>query len=423
MSYLHDFQSAVQWLYKLRNKGSKLGLKRMERLALLTGNPEKKIPSIHIAGTNGKGSVCAMIESLYRTNGYKVGLFTSPHLLRINERIQINRVPISDDDLASKVSYLDALASKHFTKSTFPSFFEFMTQIAFQYFSEASVDIAIIETGLGGRLDATNIIHPKLSIITSIGKDHTDILGDSIASIAYEKAGIIKKNTPILINELPQEAEAVIQKKAKNENAPLFKIRDLLKDEPSPKTNLEGSYQQLNARVSLGAINLLKKELPIYNYKSLEKIEWMGRWQNLRLGSKRIILDATHNEEACLQLEENLKTLIIKYNQKPIILIGVVGIERAKALLPLVCRYSKSLYLVSPKQPRACQINELQKLIPPTSKIKSFSASVETVFSKSKCLIGNEEDTILVTGSIYLIAEVLTRIKGISKDPVGQDLI
>ena len=423
MSNLHDFQSVIRWLYNLRNKGSKLGLKRMERFALLANNPEKEFPSIHVAGTNGKGSVCAMIESLYRTNGYKVGLFTSPHLLRINERIQINRVPISDNDLASQVSYLAALASNHFTKATFPSFFEFMTLAAFRYFSEASVDIAVIETGLGGRLDATNIIRPKLSIITSIGRDHIDILGESLASIAYEKAGIIKNNTPILISKIPQEAESAVQNKAKNETAPIFKATDIIRTGALPKTNLEGSYQRLNAQLALSAVKLLENEFPIRSHESLGKIAWMGRWQKLKLGSKQIILDATHNEEACLQLEENLKNLILEKKQKPIIFTGIVGIDRARVILPLLCRYAKSLYLVSPQQPRACSINELQKLIPSISKIKYFPTSVETVFYKSNCLIGNEEDTILVTGSIYLIAEVLTHIEGISKDPVGQDLI
>ena len=199
---MHNFNSVTKFLYSLRNKGSKYGLERIEALAKSITNPEKKSSSIHVAGTNGKGSVCAMLESIYRANGYKTGLFTSPHLIRLNERIQISRIPISDLDLATYVTELRDLCDKQFSFDNYPSFFEFMVAIAFQHFAKEAVDIAIVETGLGGRLDATNILTPKLSIITSIGKDHTDILGDTIEAITREKAGIIKPNTPVLILSL-----------------------------------------------------------------------------------------------------------------------------------------------------------------------------------------------------------------------------
>ena len=422
MTDIFDLKDTIKWLFALRNKSSRLGLERIEKLAKLVENPQKNFPSIHVAGTNGKGSLCAMLESIYRSNSYKVGLFTSPHLLKINERIQINRVSISDRDLCLQVKELRKLILENFSSKCYPSFFEFITLIAFKYFSDHSVDIALIETGLGGRLDATNIIKPQLSIITSIGLDHTEILGDNIKSIAKEKAGIIKKNIPVIIGKISNEAEIVIKQIAKEKNAPFYDIKKFSTNN-SPCINLKGTYQKSNAQLAVAATQILFKKFPVNCIESLKDVNWPGRWQAIKLETKKIILDSTHNEEACLQLEENLESLKKKESKKPIVIVGILGMNRARSLMPLLCKHARKIYIIVPNQPRACTKEELISVIPQGCTIDIFSSTIKEAFSYNKCNIGTDRDTILVTGSIYLIGEVLTKIKGLPGDPIGQDLI
>jgi dihydrofolate synthase/folylpolyglutamate synthase len=420
---MHDLNSVTEFLYSLRNRGSKYGLERMQQFAKAIENPENRFPSIHVAGTNGKGSVCAMLESIYRSNGYKTGLFTSPHLIRLNERIQIDRVPISDQDLATSANALRNQCNQQFDSNNYPSFFEFMVAIAFKHFAEEAVDIAIIETGLGGRLDATNILNPELSIITSIGKDHTDILGDTIEAITREKAGIIKPNTPVLIGKLPQVSQAMIKEKAHDLGSECYTLESYTKTHPLPTTNLDGTYQKQNAALASYATGILTQRFPIQDTRALNQVEWKGRWQKLTLEKQTLILDSTHNSEACLQLEENLLKHITESGKKPIIITGILGNERARDIMPLLSKYTEALYLVEPKQPRSCSAETLASMIPKSQPVQTIASEIETLFSKGRCHIGKETDTILITGSIYLIAEVLTILEGQTKDPIGQDLI
>jgi dihydrofolate synthase/folylpolyglutamate synthase len=420
---MHDLNSVTEFLYSLRNRGSKYGLERMQQFAKAIENPENRFPSIHVAGTNGKGSVCAMLESIYRSNGYKTGLFTSPHLIRLNERIQIDRVPISDQDLATSANALRNQCNQQFDSNNYPSFFEFMVAIAFKHFAEEAVDIAIIETGLGGRLDATNILNPELSIITSIGKDHTDILGDTIEAITREKAGIIKPNTPVLIGKLPQVSQAMIKEKAHDLGSECYTLESYTKTHPLPTTNLDGTYQKQNAALASYATGILTQRFPIQDTRALNQVEWKGRWQKLTLKKQTLILDSTHNSEACLQLEENLIKYITESGKKPIIITGILGNERARDIMPLLSKYTEALYLVEPKQPRSCSAETLASMIPKSQPVQTIASEIETLFSKGRCHIGKETDTILITGSIYLIAEVLTILEGQTKDPIGQDLI
>lgn len=420
---MHDLNSVTDFLYSLRNRGSKYGLGRMQQFAKAIQNPERSFSSIHVAGTNGKGSVCAMLESLYRSNGYKTGLFTSPHLIRLNERIQINRIPISDLDLATYVNELRARCDEQFSSDNYPSFFEFMAAIAFQYFAQESVDMAIIETGLGGRLDATNILIPKLSIITSIGKDHTDILGDTFEAITREKAGIIKPGTPVLIGNLPDISKSIIKDKANDLKTECYTLENYLETHQLPTTNLEGTYQKQNAALATYATEILGQRFPIKNTDGLNQVEWKGRWQKIKLKKQTLILDSTHNTEACLQLKENLSKHIAESGQKPIIVTGILGNERAQDIIPLLSQNAHSLYLVEPNQPRSCSAETLTAMIPQSQSVATKPSQLEKLFSKGCCHIGDENDTILITGSIYLIAEVLTLIEGHEEDRIGQDLI
>lgn len=421
---MHDYKSITRYLYSLRNRGSKYGIERMQTFATALGNPEQKLSLIHVAGTNGKGSVCAMLESLYRDNGYKTGLFTSPHLVRLNERLQINRTPIEDKQLADYTRKLSQVAENLLEKNILdetPSFFEFITAIAFHYFFDEQVDIAIIETGLGGRLDATNIVSPELSIITSIGLDHTDILGDTLEEIAFEKAGIIKKDQPVLIGNLPRAAKTVVAEQAEKKSAPIYYLEERFKTLPLPKTNLRGSYQKYNAGLALFATEILHPKFPVKTTQALCSVKWDGRWQTIHLNNKTVILDATHNQEACLQLEENLKALKEKLQKNVRIISGIVGTERAKEIIPRIAKFAHSFYFVQVDQPKACPTSVLKSYVPPSFQGDTQCVGVTDLFSKHECLIGEPNDVVVVTGSIYLIGEIITVIQGKEADPIGQD--
>src|SRR2546421_1160738 len=214
------YPEAIQFLYDLRLFGLKLGLENTFRLAALAGNPQERLRFIHVAGTNGKGSTCAMLESIYRTAGLKTGLFTSPHLVSFCERIQVHRQPISESDVVRVLSELRPLLQK-FSADAHPTFFEVITVMALKYFAEANCDLVIWETGLGGRLDATNIVTPLASVITNVQFDHQQWLGESLAKIAFEKAGIIKPGVPVISAADSPEALQVIEQIARERNSPL----------------------------------------------------------------------------------------------------------------------------------------------------------------------------------------------------------
>src|SRR5215475_13021130 len=214
------YSEAIQFLYSLRWFGTKLGLTNTFKLAGLAGNPHHQLRFIHVAGTNGKGSTCAMLESIYREAGLRVGLFTSPHLVSFGERIQVNREPIPESEVVSLVMEMQSLL-KHFSIEEHPTFFEVVTVMALRYFSRQQCDLVIWETGLGGRLDATNIVTPLASVITNVQYDHQKYLGETLASIAAEKAGIIKPRIPIITATDAPEALPVIVETALGQESPL----------------------------------------------------------------------------------------------------------------------------------------------------------------------------------------------------------
>src|SRR5437763_1485903 len=219
------YKEAIDYLYSLRLFGTKLGLQNTFRLAELAGNPQQRLRFIHVAGTNGKGSTCAMLESIYRAAGLKIGLFTSPHLVSFCERIQVNRCPVAEAGVVRLLAELQALLQK-FPQDAHPTFFEVITVMALKYFAEEKCDLVIWETGLGGRLDATNIVTPLASVITNVQFDHEKWLGKTLASIAFEKAGIIKDNVPVITATNDPEALRVIAETARHRNAPLTQVTE-----------------------------------------------------------------------------------------------------------------------------------------------------------------------------------------------------
>lgn len=411
------YPSIRDYLYALRNHGSRYGIERMQTFAAELGNPEHKLRTIHVAGSNGKGSVCALLESIYRAAGYRTGLYTSPHLLHLGERVQINRQPLREAALIEQVARIRPIAEAIARRDPEmePSFFELMTAMAFNTFADEGVDIALIETGLGGRLDATNILQPELCIITSIALEHTEILGDTLAKIAGEKAGIIKPGIPVITGLLPPEAQEVITRIARERGAPLISVTDRYPNARCcPRSALPGTCQRWNAAMAALTVEVLNPSFPVKREsvrKGLAQVEWAGRWQRFSIDKRQLILDATHNAGGLETLRGNLQRLQQKEGRKPHILTGMLGEERASALLPLLCQHAQSLHLLTPKQPKATPAQWLYSQLPQAAKAIATCSDLSTLIpNPGKLAMGQPGDTIVVTGSIYLLGEVLEHL-------------
>lgn len=413
------FEKTQAFLYGLRHHRATYGIERMRLLVKALGYPDRSFPTIHVAGTNGKGSVCAMLEKIYRTEGYKTGLFTSPHLVYLGERIRINGENISKEKIISYTERVKKIAETYSKPGTdqYPSFFEFINAVAFLYFRDKKIDIGIIETGLGGELDSTNIISPLISVITTIGRDHEEILGHSIREIASAKAGIIKENTPLVLGALPQEAETTICDTAKLKQSQVFKIEEHYGTDIKryPITNLAGSDQRKNAAIAELTIKALSKLFSVKQASithALQSVYWPGRWDTRTLPSGQlVILDTTHNEEGINILQENLTRFLAREQKKLVCIFTTLGVNRAEKLLPVVSVFSKKLILVELNQPRATSLAELKAAVP-----NSFEGEIET----AKCndildlenspVFKNPSQAVLIVGSIYLVGEALNSL-------------
>ena len=388
------------------------------------GNPQEKFKSIHVAGTNGKGSVSHMLAAIFQMAGYNTGLYTSPHLYDFRERIKVNGTMVSQNFVIEFVKGVRSLI-----ETIEPSFFEITVAMAFEFFAEQKVDVAIVETGLGGRLDSTNIINPELSIITNIGYDHMNILGNSLEEIAVEKSGIIKKEKPVIVGEKKKETKQVFVSKAKKQNARLLFAEDhffvqnfqtgdrLLKLSVihigSQKTteltlDLPGIYQAKNILSVLTAIDLLKQNgwnideasthQALQNVKKLTGLH--GRWEVLQT-NPTIVLEVAHNEEGIIQMLHHIKQL--KHNKLHFV-FGVVKdkeVDKILSLLPIDAIY----YFTQAQIPRALDKEQL------AGKAKTFGLNGE-VFDDVNHALKNAldkasvNDLIIVCGSIFLVAEV-----------------
>ena len=414
-----DYAAVQDYLFSLKVRGLKFGIDRMRGFAAALGHPESAVPAIHVAGTNGKGSVSAMLEAILRASGRRTGLYTSPHLVRLGERVQVNRRQLTPDEIVAYTAELRPIAEKVSATAPedHPSFFEFMTAMAFLQFARRKCDVAVIEVGMGGRLDATNIVSPEVAVITSIGLDHCEFLGDTLAKIAAEKAGIIKPGRPVAIGRLPAEAEAVIRAIAAERGAKVLSVRERFGDDMTrcPQTSLAGNYQRWNAATAL----LVSETLPAHlrpdtavALQALRHVDWAGRWQEITVGDRRLILDASHNAEGAAVLDASLTRLVAQTGRAPVIVTGILGQARAQALLPVLARHAREIHLVMPQQERACSHATLTEILSPIFTGEVRSGSVAGIFpGPGRCTLGQPGDTIVVTGSIYLIGEVLARLE------------
>jgi dihydrofolate synthase/folylpolyglutamate synthase len=399
--------AAVQdYLFSLKARGLKFGVDRMRVLVEALGHPERRYPVIHVAGTNGKGSVAAMLDAV-------------PHLVKLGERVQVNRRLLGEAEIIAYTNELRPVAEQAtlFGTDDHPSFFEFMTAMAFLQFARQAADLAVVEVGLGGRLDATNVVEPEVTAITSIGFDHCDMLGDRLELIAAEKAGIIKTRRPVVLGRMPAVAEAVIRAIAAEREAPVTTVREVYGDELAryPQTNLEGDYQRWNAATATLVARLLPARWGLTDAvvaRGLLRANWPGRWQRMTLGGRPLILDASHNPEGAQVLDANLAKLVAESGRKPIVMTGALGEYRARALLEVIARHAGEIHLAIPHQARACGYGELEHCVPAAFGGRVVRTTVGEVFPEPhRCAIGGAGDTVVVTGSIYLIGEVFERIE------------
>ena len=407
---MKSYQETIMWMFSklpmYQRKGAaayRPGLDAMKKLDKQIGKPHGSFKSIHIAGTNGKGSTAHMIASIVQTAGYKTGLYTSPHLLDFRERIKVNGLKISKDEVVEFIS----IYKKYFEDEKL-SFFEMTVGLAFWYFKKKQVEYGIIEVGLGGRLDATNIIAPVLSVITNIGLDHTQFLGNTHADIAREKAGIIKSKTPVVIGSRDKKTEKIFLEVAKNLAAPIYFNEDSINEF---RTDLKGTYQSKNIQTAILALNCLPQvnfEKKIIQQGLLNVISntgIMGRWQSVN-SSPQVILDVAHNKEGLTMIREQLN--FIEYGR----LYLVMGFVQGRNVAELLSLFPNDAYyyLSSPNIARALKINELKKQLKDSSLKITYTKSILKAYENA-LLSAKPQDLILVLGSTFAVSEVLKQLK------------
>jgi dihydrofolate synthase/folylpolyglutamate synthase len=389
-----SYTEAIRWLYGTQVAGIKLGLENVRRLLDALGNPHRRLDCIHVAGTNGKGSVSAMLDSVGRAAGLRTGLYTSPHLVRFNERIQVSGQAITDDEVLAGLNVIrEAIASCGCT----PTFFEITTALGFLHFVNQQVDLAIMETGLGGRLDATNLITPLVSVITSIDLDHQKILGDSRAKIAREKAGIIKPGVPVVSITQIADVQEVIDEVAVSLGSPLTYTTEPIAD---LEIGLAGSHQRLNAALARDALAVAKLGISSNALKTgLKSVFWPGRFQAL---GDRLIIDGAHNLAASERLVQTWRECYP--GASPTIVFGGLGDKELDKMLSALAPIAARFFLVPVNNPRAEDPANIR--LPRGSSAVVFPRVQEAVEAAKKL-----PEPVLVTGSLFLAGEVLSWIQ------------
>lgn len=413
----------IEAIHAARYTGEKVGLQNTRALLDALNVPYTPVPAIHVAGTNGKGSVCAMVESILRHGGYRTGLYTSPFLQKYNERIRLNGVPITDDLLVTYGTLVLAAGEKLKSQGIHPTAFELGTALSFLTFFMEKVDIAVIEVGLGGRLDPTNVITPLVSVITAIGLDHTHILGDTLEKIAGEKACIIKHKVPAIVHPCAEEVAQVIQNKAKEMDAPCrllsqgqiacleadaygaccqFKLDDA--HEITLPIPLPGAHQQGNALTAFGAVDAVAGmgyPVPMEAIiQGMKAVHWPARleWVN-----DHLLIDGAHNAQGARALENYMSTYW--GDRKRVLLTGVLEEKLENNMLHSLCTLADQVVTITPDSPRAMTGEALAKMFEGAGKKVSFAPDLLSGYEMAKALAGNQ-GMVVVAGSLYLAGEL-----------------
>ena len=395
-----SYKEALAWLYSLQRFGIKLGLENIRRLIAKLDVDLANTRVIHVAGTNGKGSVCAMIDSICRAQKYRTGLFISPHLVTFRERIRIDGEMISENEVVVGLTNIRKLVADW---EPHPTFFEIVTALALKHFAEAKIDIVILETGLGGRLDATNAVQSNVAVITPIALDHEKWLGDSLEKIANEKAGIIKAQTPVVSGLQLPEAEKVIRARAMECEAPLQFVEQLYDKSPIA---LRGEHQKVNAAIAIAATQAANVEIDKSTVtRGLATVEWPGRFQ---CWDKRTVIDGAHNPAAAKILVDTWREIF--GDERATLILAILSDKDLRGICEALAPIVDSVLLPKIRSERAAPPEELAKILstitPPLP--YSINSSVAEALEISRA----RPNPILLTGSLHFAGEALAHLRG-----------
>lgn len=416
------YDEAIEYLYGLQFHGIKLGLSNTLRLLSLLDNPQTTFKSIHIAGTNGKGSTSACIASILSAAGYRVGHFTSPHLVSFTERIRVNGEQISEADVIAMTNHIRDLLRAE--KELSPTFFEFVTALGFQYFRQKGVEWAVVETGMGGRLDATNILLPEAAVITRIGLDHREFLGNTMEEIAGEKAGIIKEDTPVVMSDSEEEALEVLLRQAKEKRAPVSLYRRDFSSRPREagiggsrfdyvsareigdlRIPLPGEFQLENASLAVRTADLLQDSRISDEVirRGLSSVRWEGRCELFRWRYP-ILFDGAHNPDAACSLRKALTDIFLKEFKNVLLIIGLMADKDIRGVLAQLLPLAKTTIFTTLGFQRAAKAEDLVS----TAQELGFGAvAAEDMADALKRAEAEYQpgDLVVITGSFYALGE------------------
>jgi dihydrofolate synthase / folylpolyglutamate synthase len=425
MQFQNRYNQCLKNMFGLRRFGIKLGLDTISSILNSLDNPQNRFMSIHIAGTNGKGSIASALSSIFSKAGYCVGLYTSPHLVKFNERIRINGMPVSDMDVLNAYEAVMNVSAGERE----PTFFEYTTAMAFHEFARVKVDWAIVETGMGGRLDATNVLQPQLSIISNISLEHRQYLGNTIAEITAEKGGIIKHGIPVVTGVNQKDAIEVLKDIAHNQQAPLFRLGEHFRVRQNKKDNtfsyaginstwenmkagLQGKHQVENAALTLAACEVLNRhdtDLSIEHIKEgLVKTDWPGRMEVVSQ-APYIILDGAHNLMASRKLAKFISENLAK--SKTTLLVGILDDKPYKGMLKCLLPLCNRLILTKPTINRALDPEILNRFARNFVDDIKIIPNVKDAFFHAMDSVSSDE-AICVAGSLYVVGEVKQALEG-----------
>ncbi len=430
---MFSYEATLKRLYGLQRFGIKLGLETVSALLSELGNPQRRFHALHVAGTNGKGSVAAMTASILQAAGVRVGLYTSPHFLDFCERIKIQGIDVPHDRVADLFARVQALPS--FLVQ--PTFFEVATVMAFQYFAEEKVDIAVVEVGMGGRFDATNVCHSLGTIITNVSFDHERYLGSSLPDIAFEKAGIIKRRVPVVVGPAERDVYTVLQERAQHENAPLiafgkeflcvshhagsFDVTGTRAEYLNLRCSLEGRHQAVNAACSVVALE--SSVMPHFSIservirRGLESVSWPGRLERLQR-RPLIFCDGAHNPAAAECLKSHLQGLLEEQSgRRLIVVIGMMQDKNLPAFLNALVPLADGVILTQIEHPRSAPVLALKRALPVVDVPVYERESPQTAIDLATRL-AEEDDLVCVTGSLFLVGHVKSLMTGLTYEPV-----
>ena len=427
----------IDWLYGLQHLGVKLGLENIQALLDSMDRPERGYRSVLVAGTNGKGSVAAMVQASLVAAGYPTGMFTSPHLVRPTERIRIGELDIADVDLARRLAAMRErieAALRRGALVTHPSFFEVVTATALEAFRDAAVDIAVLEVGLGGRLDATNAVAADLSVIVSVDLDHVQTLGSTVERIAEEKAGIVRAGRPLVSGAVRQRALSVLQRTCRERRSPLvdalaavrlvaeddgaFTLRSRRAEYAGLRPSLAGHHQIHNARVAVATLETLAESTgfavgPEAVREGLARVRWPGRLQWVRRpeGGPALLLDGAHNPAGVRALAGYLRARAAAGHAPPLALFGAMRDKAIEEMLATLAPWVAGAVVTRPGVARAAEASDVAAMARERLALVEVVPDPTDALARAQILAGSER-AVLVTGSLYLVGEILATLEG-----------